>query len=99
MQVDDVVAQLVVFGLDGFVVFMEEVVVADLLFEFLDVAFFALAEGPLVVSSQMLVSWALSWFEGFVRCFLFLFWSDNSEKIALRIMFCVVAENENRNGI
>lgn len=47
LQVDYVVAQLVVFGLDGFVVVVEEVVVAHLLFELLDVAFLALSERTL----------------------------------------------------
>ena len=57
LQVDDVVAQLVVFGLDGFVVLVQQVVVPYLLFELFDVPFFALPEGPLY--SQMLVSWIL----------------------------------------
>ena len=55
LQVDDVVAQLVVLGLDGLVVLVQQVVVADLLLEFLDVAFFALPEGALC---QALVSWS-----------------------------------------
>ena len=44
LKIDDVVAELVVLGLNGFIVFVQNGVVADLLFEFLDVAFFALAE-------------------------------------------------------
>ena len=60
LQVDDVVAQLVVLGLDGFVVLVQQVVVADLLLEFLDVAFFALAERSLC---QVLVSWSSLSFE------------------------------------
>jgi hypothetical protein len=47
LQVDDVFAQRVVLGLDGLVVLLEGVELADLLLELLDVAFFALAEGPL----------------------------------------------------
>ena len=48
LQVDDVVAQLVVLGLDGLEVLVQHVVVADLLLEFFDVAFLALAERSLV---------------------------------------------------
>ena len=47
LQVDDVVAELVVLRLDGLVVLVQQVVVAHLLLEFLDVAFFALAERSL----------------------------------------------------
>lgn len=47
LEVDDVVSQLVVFGLDGFVVFVQQVVVPHLLLELLDVSFFALAERTL----------------------------------------------------
>lgn len=47
LQVDDVVAQLVVLGLDGLEVLVQQVVVAYLLLEFFDVAFLALAEGSL----------------------------------------------------
>ena len=47
LEADDVVAQLVVLGLDGFVAVIQGVVLADLLFEAFDVAFFALSEGSL----------------------------------------------------
>ena len=57
LQVDDVVAQLVVLRLDGLVVLVQQVVVADLLLELFDVAFFALAERSLRrMNSQVLVS-------------------------------------------
>ena len=47
LEVDDVVTELVIFGLQGFVVFVQQIVVSDLLFEFLDVSFFALSESAL----------------------------------------------------
>jgi len=47
LEVDDVVSQLVVFGLDGFVVFVQQVVVPHLLLELLDVSFFPLSERTL----------------------------------------------------
>lgn len=47
LEVDDVVSQLVVLGLDGLVVFVQQVVVPHLLFELLDVSFFALSERTL----------------------------------------------------
>ena len=57
LEVDDVVSQLVVLGLDGLVVLVQQVVVADLLLELFDVAFFALAERSLCrMNSQVLVS-------------------------------------------
>lgn len=60
LQIDDVVAQLVVLGLDCLVVFVQEIVVADLLLEFLDMTLFALAEGSLCgLTSQVLVSWVV----------------------------------------
>lgn len=63
LQVDDVVAQLVVLGLDGLEILVQHVVVADLLFEFFDVAFLALAECSLGGCSQVLVSWVSLSFE------------------------------------
>ena len=53
LKVDDVVAELVVLGLEGFEVFAEQVIVADLLLEFLDVAFFALSEGSLLGADRV----------------------------------------------
>lgn len=47
LEVDDVVAELVVFGLDNFVVLIQDGVIADLFFELLDVSFFTLSEGSL----------------------------------------------------
>lgn len=47
LQVQDVLAQLVVFVLQGAEVVLHGLEVFDLLFELLDVAFFALAEGAL----------------------------------------------------
>ena len=47
LEIDDVVSQLVVLCLQCFVVFAQQAVVSNLLFEFLDVPFFALPEGPL----------------------------------------------------
>lgn len=47
LQLQDVVAQGVVFVLDDFVIVLEGVQFADLLFELFNVAFFALAEGAL----------------------------------------------------
>lgn len=44
LEVDDVLAQGIVLGLDGLEGFFEIVEFANLFFEFLDVAFFALAE-------------------------------------------------------
>ena len=63
LQVDDVVAELVVLRLDGLVVLVQQVVVAHLLLQFLDVAFFALPERSLLARriSQMLVSWLCFW--------------------------------------
>ena len=45
---DDIFAQRIVLGLDRFVVVFKCVEFADLLFEFLDVAFLALAERALL---------------------------------------------------
>ena len=53
LEVDDVVAELVVLGLKGFEVFAEQVVVADLLLEFLNVAFFALSESSLLGANRV----------------------------------------------
>lgn len=47
LELEDVVAQGVVFVLDDLVVVVEGVELADLLFELLDVALFPLAEGAL----------------------------------------------------
>ena len=47
LQCDDVVAQAVIFVLQGLVVIGQIGIVAHLLFEGFDVAFFALAEGTL----------------------------------------------------
>lgn len=47
MKVDDVITQLVVLRLNGLVVFRQQLVVADLLLKFLDVALLTLAEGAL----------------------------------------------------
>ena len=47
MQIDDVVSQLIVLGLNGFEVVIEHLVIADLFFKFLDVAFFPLTESSL----------------------------------------------------
>ncbi len=47
LEMDDVFAKGVVFGLDGLEVVLEGVEVADLLFEFLDIAFLPLTERPL----------------------------------------------------
>ena len=44
LEMDDVFPQRVVFGLDGFVVFLEYMVFAHLLLKLFDVAFFALTE-------------------------------------------------------
>jgi uncharacterized membrane protein (DUF373 family) len=46
---DDVLAEGVVFGLNCFVVLFKTVELADLFFELLDVAFFALTESTLFV--------------------------------------------------
>jgi hypothetical protein len=47
LQVDDVLAQRVVLGLDGLVVVLEGVQLPHLLLELLDVSFLALAKGTL----------------------------------------------------
>ena len=47
LQVDDIVSELVVLCLQRFVVFAQQGVVSNLLFEFLDMSFFALSEGAL----------------------------------------------------
>jgi hypothetical protein len=47
LEVDDVVAELVVLGLYGFVVLVQKSIVTDLLLEFLDISFFPLPEGSL----------------------------------------------------
>ena len=44
LKVDDVITELVILGLNGFVVLIQDSVVANLLFELLDVTFFALPE-------------------------------------------------------
>ena len=48
LEADYVVAELVVLRLDGFVAVIEGVVLADLLFQALDVSFFALSERSLL---------------------------------------------------
>lgn len=48
LEIDDIVAELIIFCLDSLVALLERVVVTDLLLELLDVALFALAEGALV---------------------------------------------------
>jgi len=48
LQVDDVVAQLIVLGLDGLEVLVQHVVITHLLLKLFDVAFLALAERSLV---------------------------------------------------
>ena len=47
LEVNNVISQLVVLGLEGFKVFAQQIVIADLLFEFLNVTFFALSERSL----------------------------------------------------
>jgi hypothetical protein len=47
LEIDDVVAELVVLGLNGFVVLVQKSIVTDLLLEFLDISFFPLSEGSL----------------------------------------------------
>jgi hypothetical protein len=50
LEVDDVVAKLVILGLDGFEVLAEKLVVSDLLLELLDIALLALPECSLLAS-------------------------------------------------
>ena len=47
LEVDDIIAQLVVFCLNGFVALTEEVIVLNLLFQFLDVSLFPLSKRTL----------------------------------------------------
>jgi hypothetical protein len=56
LEIDDVVAELVVLGLDGFVVLVQESIVTDLLLEFLDISFFPLSEGSLREKGEKSVS-------------------------------------------
>jgi hypothetical protein len=44
---DDILAQRVIFGLDGLEVILQSVQLPHLLLEFLNVSFFALTKGPL----------------------------------------------------
>jgi hypothetical protein len=53
LELEDVVAQGVVLVLDDLVVVLEGVQLADLLFELLDVALFALTEGALLGGEGM----------------------------------------------
>ena len=47
LEVDDVVTELVVLCLEGFEVFAQQVIIADLFLEFLNVTFLALSESSL----------------------------------------------------
>jgi len=47
LEVDDVVSKLVVLGLDGFVILVQNGVVSNLFLELLDVSLFTLSEGSL----------------------------------------------------
>ena len=53
LKVDDVVAKLIVFGLKGFEVAAQYIIITDLFLELLDIALFALPEGPLVQVSML----------------------------------------------
>jgi hypothetical protein len=53
LEIDNVVAELVVLGLNGFVVLVEKSVVTDLLLEFLDVSLFPLSKGSLCEKGEI----------------------------------------------
>jgi hypothetical protein len=55
LQVDYVVSQLVILGLNSFEVVVEHLVIADLFFELLDVTFFPLAERSLEKSWSAII--------------------------------------------
>lgn len=53
LKVDDVVTELIVLGLNGFVVVVEDSVVANLLFKLFDVTFFPLSKCSLLMKTNV----------------------------------------------
>ena len=53
LEVDDVITELIILSLNGFVILIQQSIIADLLLKLLDVTFFALPESSLYTEKSI----------------------------------------------